>query len=262
LPDHLKRRRIETEAIVIGYAMSRLDSQYLAARQSTTWQQVYEEAANALSLPLASFKNLRDEFDPLHSNVRRGWHNRPLRSNRQRVLEELREVSDEALSELVARILNRDEEATAEAIDSLAVVTHVAYNVAERLLTGRRAEDFFLANSLELVKVDPCDILDLRQEARGFDFGVQRKPEWAIEVKGLKRSKGEIQFTDREWTEAGRRGQNYWLVVVGNLNGDPLARIIQDPHGILSSRCIFQKTVSVAWRSVVSVQPRIHTERE
>lgn len=58
--------------------------------------------------------------------------------DRQKVLEELKDVSEDALLELVDRILKREDEVTAEAIESLqAPVDRVAYNVAERLLTGR-----------------------------------------------------------------------------------------------------------------------------
>ncbi|MDQ2730885.1 MAG: hypothetical protein M3Y56_04435, partial [Armatimonadota bacterium] len=169
----LKRTRIETESIVTAYAMSRLDFLYLKARGCSTWREAFAEASAALGEPPASFKNLRDEFDPLHANSRRGWHQRELRPNRQRVLNELCEVSDDALLELVARILSRDEAATVEAIDSLAVVTRTAHNVAERLLTGRRAEDYFLENCGQLVGVERTSIIDCRIDAGGFDFGVK-----------------------------------------------------------------------------------------
>lgn len=250
------RTRLETEELVIGYAMSRLDAQYLRARRCTTWQGAYREAANALSSPSTSFKNLRDEFDPVHPNPRLGWHRnrqQPLRQNRQRVLDELQDVSDDALLELVSRILEREEAAIAEAIDSLAVVTKVAHNVAERLLTGRRAEEFFLAHSVSLVGIETSQILDCRQSARGFDFGVFNRPELAIEVKGLKQARGDIQFTDREWTEAKYRQEHYWLAVVGNLATEPVACIIRDPHSALRANCTYRTTVAAVWRSTVNV---------
>lgn len=251
-----KRTRLETEALVIGYAMSRLDAVYLVTRGLSTWRQAFAEAATALSEPPASFKNLRDEFDPVHRNPRRGWRNRPLRPNRQRVLDELEEVSDAALLELVARVLQRDEAATVEAIDSLAVVTRVAHNVAERLLTGRRAEEYFMAHCAQLVQVKPHDLLDLRQAARGFDFGVQGQPQQAIEVKGLKQSRGAIQFTDREWSEATFRRTDYWLVVVGNLiNDEPAARVIRDPRATLTdASCRYQKSITATWHATVQVE--------
>jgi hypothetical protein len=247
------RTRLETKALVIGYAMSRLDDAYLAARKCSTWRDAFAEAATSLDEPPASFKNLRDEFDPMHPNPRMGWHRRALRPNRQRVLDELHDVSDDALTELVARILSQDEGSVVEAVDSLAVTTRVAHNVAERLLTGRRAEDFFLANSEALVNVPAAHILDMRNAARGFDFGVMGNEGWAIEVKGLKQLRGDVQFTDREWVEAKRRRENYWMVVVGGLAGAPTARVIRDPYLALTATSTMRTTVTAVWRARVSV---------
>lgn len=254
MTEETKRTRLETEAIVIGYAMSRLDTDYLTARRHQRWQEAYQEAARALEEPVASFKNLRDEFDPVHPNPRQGWHQRALRPNRQRVLDELQEVSNDALNELVERILRRDENEIVEAIDALAVVTRRPANVAERLLTGRRAEEYFLSHCEELVQVEPAAIVDLRQSALGFDFGVQGQPERAIEVKGLKPTKGAVQFTDREWSEAKYRRDNYWLVVVGNLGADPESRVIRDPFSVLTAHCTYQTSVTAVWRSTVSIR--------
>lgn len=249
------RKRLDIEAIVVGYAMSRLDQVYLGARGVQTWQAAYGEAASALGNPSSSFKNLRDEFDPIHPNARRGWHrdDSPLRQSRQRVLDELCDVSDDALSELIDRILARDESAVAEAMDSLAVTTRVAANVAERLLTGRRAEEYFIAHSEQIMGVPTLHILDYRISAQGYDFGVQSKPETAIEVKGLKHARGSIQFTDREWMEAKHRRENYWLAVIGDLASIPIARIFRDPYTALPARCSYQTSVVAVWRSSVSL---------
>ncbi len=249
----VRRTRLETEALVLGYAMSRLDEAYLSERGLSGWQQAYREAAAALCEPAASFNNLRDEFDPVHPNSRKGWRNRPLRPTRLRVIDELQGVSDDALLELVARILSRDEEAVAEAVDALAVVTRIPHNVAERLLTGRRAEEFFLENARRLTQIEPADLVDQRQQACGFDFGVRGEPHLAFEVKGLKPLRGGIQFTDREWREAKSRRGDYRLVVVGNLAAEPVARVFPDPYAGLGASCTWQTSVAAVWRSVVSV---------
>jgi Domain of unknown function (DUF3883) len=249
-----KRSRINTEAIIVGYAMSRLDRAYWSARNCVTWEQAYAEAASTLARPPDTFKNLRDEFDPVHSNPRRGWHQRLLRPDRQRILDELKDVSDDAILELVDHILKRDEEAVAEAVDSLAVVNRIAHNVAERLLTGRRAEEYFLHHSEPLIHVPSKDILDCRQSACGYDFGVQDRYEWAIEVKGIKQLHGAIQFTDREWSEAKLRRADYWVIVVGNLAAHPIPRIIRDPHSSLKVHSKYRQSITVEWHSTVSVQ--------
>jgi len=167
-------------------------------------------------------------------------------------LDELKDVSNDALLELVARISQHDETAIVEAIDSLAVINHVAYNVAERLLTGRRAEEYFIANSEPLIQVATINIMDMRQMACGYDFGVQSQPDWAIEIKGIKAPKGGIQFTDREWMEAKNRRENYWLIVVGNLSLQPIPKIIRDPHTMLQIQSKFRQSITVEWHSVVS----------
>ena len=253
MPPESRRKRLEIETVIVGYAMSRLDDRYLGARDCRSWQAAFKEAADALTVPGTSIKNLRDEFDPVHGNRRRGWHRRPLRSDRHRVLDELKDVSNEALLELVSRILDGDHEAVAEAVDSLGAVTSVAHNVAERLLTGRRAEDYFIERSADIIGVETVELVDYRQAARGFDFGVDGDPVRAIEVKGIRQLHGEILMTDREWSEAGLRRSDYWLVVVGNLDGDPVPQVFRDPYRQLDARCVFSKSVTASWRSSVSV---------
>ncbi len=245
--------RLETKSIVIGYAMSRLDNHYLAMRHCKNWRSAYEDASCLLGKPPATFKNLRDEFDPLHLNPRKGWRLRPLRLDRLKVLEELRTVSDEALFELVQRILAGDEEATGEAIDSLVPVTRVASNVAERLLTGRRAEEYFLTNSERLMKIPQSSLIDMRQAASGYDFGVAGNSNLAIEIKGIRGRKGDLLFTDQEWTEARIRGLNYFLVVVGNLPAAPKARIICNPRESLHANCRYQRSIAVNWCTSISL---------
>jgi hypothetical protein len=250
---NLKHTRLETQAIVLGYAMSRLDGQYLRYRGARTWRSAFEEGAGALSIRPTSIKNLRDEFDPVHGNRRRGWHQRSLRPNRQRVLDDLKDVSDSALMALVDRIIAGDEEATAEAVDSMAAIPRTAHNVAERLLTGRRAEEYFLAHSQSLVGIETEELEDRRQSACGYDFGVRRLPKVGIEIKGLKDATGELLFTDREWSEANIRLENYWLVVIGNLESKPRGKVLRNPHRNLAATCSYQVTVAAVWRSKFSV---------
>ena len=255
MPERTGPAPLGTEALVLGYAMSRLDEKYLAGRDALTWREAFREASLALGRPWTTFKNLRDEFDPLHDNSRRGWHKRGLRADRLRVAAELSEISDAALGEFAGRILRRDSSATEAAIESLATPSGIAQGVAKRLLTGRRAEEYFREHSCKIVGIDRGDLLDLRDAARGFDFGVRSRPETAIEVKGLQGKAGDIQMTDREWAEARARESHYWLVVVGNLGSVPAARVFPDPAAQLRFSCRYQRSVTAAWRSRVSVAP-------
>jgi hypothetical protein len=97
-------------------------------------------------------------------------------------------------------------------------------------------------------------VLDRRDSALGFDFGVTGLPERAIEVKGLKGHSGAIQFTDREWSEAKVRGVDYWLVVVGNLTATPIFGLWKDPQRALSVQCRYQRSVAALWTSRVALR--------
>lgn len=252
MSDSSSKRFLETSAIIVGYAMSRLDRRYLAARDCSTWKDAFRQAASSLDVRPTSIKNLRDEFDPVHGNPRRGWHGRALRPIRQRVLGELCDVSDAALMELVSRILSNDFEAVDAAVTPLAAPSKRTPNVAERLLTGRRAEDYFLAHCDQIINVTRAMLLDRRLGACGFDFGV-RDRELGIEVKGLKRLRGHILFTDREWNEATHRRENYLVVVVGNLASKPKVRTICDPVSILEPSCTYRTSITASWSARVTV---------
>lgn len=244
---------LETSALIVGYAMSRLDTAYLKARGCKNWKTAFAEAGQLLNVAPASLKNLRDEFDPVHANARRGWVDRPMRPNRQRVMGELCDVSDAALQEMINGILEHHPDAVREVVSPLSKPVERMHNVAERLRTGRLAEEFFLSNAKGIVDLPPSLLLDHRALARGYDFGVRDRDNIAIEVKGMKQRRGGIAFTDREWSEAKARRNDFWLVVVGNLETEPVAKLFQDPTATLDAECRYQTTIAATWRTTVAV---------
>ncbi len=217
------RGLIETEAIIVAYAMSRLDESFLRRFGFDSWADAFKATGGRLGVRPASMKNLRDEFDPIHPNARRGWHKRPLRRTDSAVLGEFCDTSDEALIEVVQRILAADKVVEELITKPISAERGPAENVAERLRTGRLAEVFFIENCERICGFSSTMLLDCREQACGFDFGVMDQAALAIEVKGMKTVRGQILFTDREWNQANHRQLDYWLVVVGSLGKDPRA---------------------------------------
>jgi hypothetical protein len=74
-----------------------------------------------------------------------------------------------------------------------------------------------------------------------------------IEIKGLKRTKGEVLFTDREWSEAKLRRENYSLVVIGNMDATPRGKLVEDPYQNLNATCSYQITVAARWKVKMAV---------
>ena len=164
---------------------------------------------------------------------------------------ELEDVSEEAIIVMTSHILNQDDASTSEAIDALSVQTPVAAAVAERLLTGRRAEEYFIANFATIIQKPAEELLDLRLSAMGYDFGVTSQPQLAIEVKGLREQRGDILFTDREWIEARLRRADYWLAIIRDLTREPKAEIVINPIENILAKCVYQRSVTASWRASV-----------
>lgn len=243
---------LEIEEIIVAYAMSRLDTEFLRRMSFPTWREAYARLGEQLEVRPTSLKNLRDEFDPIHPNARRGWL-RELRQNRQAVLALFCNASDEALMEVVRGILGGDNQVRSLVAEPILQSRDRIENVAERLRTGRLAEEYFLNNSDAMCGIPRANLVDCRTDACGFDFGVVRQPKLAIEVKGLKRSRGDILFTDHEWRQANRRKANYWLVVVGCLESAPSGKVIRNPAAEIQVTCSMRTTTAICWQSTVSV---------
>lgn len=248
------RTLLETEALVVAYAMSRLDNAFLQYFKIPSWRAAFLTLGRKLGVPSASIKNLRDEFDPVHSNPRKGWHKRPLRPNRQRVLGEFCDTSDQALFEIVERILRRDRDIVEFICAPLARRKDRVENVAERLRTGRLAEEYFLTNAQAILGIRAGELVDVRTHACGYDFSLAGRAEIAIEVKGMKSARGDILFTDFEWKEATRRQNAYWLVVVGTLVRTPRHRIIENPTSSHRGQIVLRSATTVSWRAAVAVE--------
>jgi len=247
------RQIIEYESLIVAYAMSRLDRRFLEARGLPSWSAAFKQIGSQIDTKPASLKNLRDEFDPVHDNTRRGWINRPMRPNRQRVIAEFSELSDDGLMEIVGRILSRDPVVTNEVVEPLAASRNRLENVADRLRTGRMAEEFFLRESKRICGIGADEILDRRTDAQGYDFGVLSRSSLMIEVKGLSVAAGDILFTDLEWNVAKQNRGEYWLVVVGCLPDEPLAKLLIDPFARFRIRSVIERCTRVSWRSRVRV---------
>jgi hypothetical protein len=247
------RQLIEYESLIVAYAMSRLDRRFLEALALPSWSAAFKAIGSQIDTKPASLKNLRDEFDPVHDNTRRGWSNRPMRPSRQRVIAEFSELSDDGLMEIISRILARDPVVTNEVVEPLAASRSRLDNVADRLRTGRLAEEFFLRESKNICGISSNEILDRRNDAQGFDFGVTSRSSLMIEVKGLSVAAGDILFTDMEWNVAKKTRKEYWLVVIGCLPDQPLPKLFVDPFACLRIRSIVERCTRVSWRSRVRV---------
>jgi len=219
--------------------MSRLDTSYLLEFGHKDWKTAYIFAGECLGLPPTSFKQLRDEFDPLHPNARKGWRNRPMRPSRTAIFGMCATMDSATLLELLKQILSTDSPKNQHQSD-LPLLPSPSGKVpdtgfAKRIATGLEAEQWFVDNSLEIVH-QHCDLLlDCRNLGCGFDFGSATDSSLAFEIKGIRKPKGEVLLTEREWSEASIRKRNYHLVVIGLYGKEPIAKVYTNPVNLPST---------------------------
>jgi hypothetical protein len=104
----------------------------------------FTEAFNAIGFALgakpASIKNYRDEFDPIFSNQRKGWHKRPLRAYCKAVSEQYKHLSLVEFATLV-KSLTYSTGALGVLEEKVDDTISTGGSFAKRLITGLAAEN-------------------------------------------------------------------------------------------------------------------------
>ena len=94
------------KSIVIAYYLSRRDKEGLNVLGYKTFSKAFKEIGEIIGETPNNLKNMRDEFDPLFPNERKGWHQRDLSASRQEVFDKFSKISDLDLDKYVKGLLN------------------------------------------------------------------------------------------------------------------------------------------------------------
>lgn len=251
----MAKPRISEQALIIAYGLARLSEKGISALGCTTWTDCFEYVGTVLHEKPSSIKLLRDEFDALLPTPRKGWHKREPYESRARICEQLNDVSSDLLIQMMKAILAQGENLESKAEndpEEFVGRPESTSNPTERLLTGRRAEEFFIENCETILGVSSSALVDTRLGACGFDFALENTESLTIEVKGIKLASGAILFTEREWEEALKRGENYVLVVVTKLGSEvPGWKMIKNPATNLAFKSREVKAIQLQWTAFV-----------
>src|SRR5260221_10048806 len=185
----LNPERIPTreKLIIAGLYLSKYDSGGLRKLGFESFQEAFNVIGYALGSKPASIKNYRDEFDPLLSKRRKGWHKRATRDYCQKVFEEYKALDLDAFTGLVKSFAGYDENAwsqirTKEEKDGESFF-------AKRLITGLAAERYFESAQPNLLEFKDYTVENTTRLGCGYDFRLRagsQKNFLDVEVKSLK----------------------------------------------------------------------------
>jgi hypothetical protein len=240
--------------IITGLYLSKYDAAGLRKLGFDSFLEAFNVIGYALGGKPASIKNYRDEFDPLVSKRRKGWHKRPTREYCLRVFEQYRKLDLETFSGFVRSFVGYDENAWSE-VQTRDEKPDIESFFAKRLITGLAAEQYFEAAQPSLREFKGYSLENTTRLGCGYDFRLRsetRKDFLAVEVKGLAESTGSLSLTPKEYETATALKGRFFLFVVKNFRESPFHEIYQDPvSGALRFSRKESVTVSISWLTTV-----------
>jgi hypothetical protein len=240
-------------AIIIAFYLSKFDKEGLQNLGYKTDSNAFEKIGETIGVKKNYIKFRRDEFDPIHP-WRKGWQ-RPMDKRIVSAIEALQDLDESTLRQIVLNILDNEEYRAGEEIKKITNLFSDEKNTRKRIgkfilrgPTGRQAEDFFIRHYKKNAKPFQGKLIDRREFGCGYDFEIQTdRKKYFIEVKGLSEISGGILFTNKEWNTANEKGNDYFLVIIKNLNSTPDISFIQNPSLLLKAKRRTYPTIQIQW---------------
>jgi hypothetical protein len=241
--------------ILSGLYLSKYDDAGLMKLGFDTFQEAFNVIGFALGSKPASIKNYRDEFDPLVSKKRVGWHKRETRGYCLAVFEQYKGLDFETFTGLVKSFFGYDENVESATISPVQQADGES-SFAQRLITGLAAERYFESIHREVPEFNGYFLENTTRFGCGYDFRLRTEPEdkdfLAVEVKGLKEQRGSLSMTPKEYDVASTLRDRFFLFVVRNFRESPSHEIFRNPlAGDLQFKKIERVTIQVSWLTTV-----------
>ncbi len=239
-------------ALVAAFYLSKFDTEALQRLGYATFREAFADIGQQLGVNPRSVKNKRDDFDPVFSNARAGWHQRELGPSRQKVLYLLNDLSFHALTGFVRDLIRdpayRQSPEVMDVLNALKRERREEVRFIPRGATGRMAEELFVEWFHEERTPFRGTIEDRREDGCGYDFLI-RDGETArfVEVKGVADREGGVLFTDKEWKTA-HDSAEYNLALFVNLRETPELRVFCNPSLLFTPRRIVTLSVRIEWQ--------------
>ena len=257
MPDNKKK------ALIIAFYLSKFDALAYKNLGFGTQSQTHEHIGNVLGIKPATIKNYRDEFDPYEDNSRVGWYQKEARKSISKIKIDFDNLEEYSLQKIVKGFLSGN-----DATNFLSIISNIkltedkddnkeesnkAFSI-QMTQTGKLAEEYFKQNYINILKsfitINSTNhkLIDTRLNGCGYDYEIEiDDKKFFIEIKGVYNNSGNIRFTDKEWSFANNKKDEYFLVVIKNISERPYPIVIQNPSQKLNPEINIQQIVQVSW---------------
>jgi hypothetical protein len=241
--------------ILCGLFLSKFNERALESLGFDNFAEAYNVLGSALDVRPSTIKNYRDELDPYFLNQRKGWHQRPLRKHCENVLHRYGGLRFSALAAEVKLLFDPVADLPGVTTDYVSEDEVDSTTFAKRLVTGRAAEGYFRTNYHSHQELLGGLLVDTTETGCGFDFRINFAESpifFAVEVKGLSESCGNLALTEKEHRRAEQLRDRYFLYVVRNFKDAPFASMWRDPlDSLLQWQLTKQEQIITSWRTKI-----------
>lgn len=187
--------------------------------------------------------NRQDSFDPYFDNGRRGWFQRNQREHIKLFIDSLFGNEDvKAYANAVKMYIHNIDKSISLTTESASPIMVSRFKQLQE--TGKEAEFYFMNNYQSIPLFEHSVMEDARLWGDGYDFQIQKDSHYYLaEIKGVREECGSVRLTQNEFYKATEFAEDFFLVVVSNLNNTPKLNYIQNPVCNIDFICQERQTV-------------------
>ena len=212
----------------MGLFISKYSEKALKSFGFSTYKEAYNVFGYSVKIPPTSIKLYQQEFDCYFPNGRDGWK-RPTRDYCMKIMKEYNGLKFEEFQKLINSIV-LDEFVDIKDLKSTSRQTKKRQFSANRLLTGKAAEEYFVMHYQDISPFQNYLLTDTTNMGCGFDYKLTLDTDnYYVEVKGISECQGSVLMTEKEFNMAEDLLDRYCLFVVSNFKETPVHHLFFDP---------------------------------
>jgi hypothetical protein len=240
---------------LIGYGLAKFGIDFVHAFSFKTKAAFYESMiSKGVADTIGTIKNRQDLFDPFFDNNRKGWWQKgDAYKHRKTFIDSLFINLDVSEFANIVKLYIRDKLGVLdETLPTISLVTRSKFKQLQT--TGQEAELYFMQNFQEFDTLRNGVLEDARLFGDGYDFQIQIHSRFILtEVKGLRSEYGSVRLTENEFLRASEYRDDYWLIVVSNLELLPKMTPIFNPISNLTLKEQITKYEQISYHSAALI---------
>ena len=239
MDEQLTRLNNTDKAMLMGLFISKFDKRALNSFGFTSKQEAYNVFGYAAKASPNSIKLYKQEYDPYYPNGNNGFAKRKTKTHCLELMERFDSLSFEEFQCLVNMFV-LDKYVDLGDIRKDKRQSKERKFMANRLLTGKAAEEYFVMNYQNITPFQNYLLTDTTNMGCGFDYKLSHEgSNFYVEVKGINERRGSILMTELEYDRAEILLERYCLFVVSNFKKSPIHQMFFNP--LYDERLLFNK---------------------